>query len=198
MCHDQVTLKLPPMPILTWINKLGRGRCLFRPSTRLWGASANLCGASRVLPQGVPRAALACKFVKAGLMLGGAAAGRRPIAPAEAARPFRSEESGPMPRFEVSLLCLAALVFFGQVDLPGAEGDFGVRAGHAPIVTMLRPGLVRVVANGSGSKFVVLGGLAQFSQSTLNILADTATPINEFDAAELKPRSRRWRGTCRQ
>ncbi len=94
-----------------------------------------------------------------------------------------------MATFEVSLVCPEALVFFGeadQVDLPGAEGDLGVLAGHAPIVTALRPGIVRVITNGSDERFVVLGGIAEFSQSTLNILADTAARIDEFDAAELQ------------
>ena len=94
-----------------------------------------------------------------------------------------------MPTFEVSLVCPEALVFFGeadQVDLPGAEGDLGVLSGHAPIVTALRPGIVRVIMNGSDEKFVVLGGVAEFAQSSLNILANTATPIGEFDAADLR------------
>jgi F-type H+-transporting ATPase subunit epsilon len=94
-----------------------------------------------------------------------------------------------MPTFEVSLVCPEALVFVGeadQVDLPGAEGDLGVLAGHAPIVTALRPGIVRVVAHGRDEKFVILGGVAEFSASRLNILADSANPINEFDVAELK------------
>jgi len=94
-----------------------------------------------------------------------------------------------MPTFEVSLVCPEALVFVGdadQVDLPGAEGDLGVLAGHAPIVTALRPGVVRVITHGRDEKFVVLGGLAQFSDGSLNVLADTASPIDAFDLAELK------------
>jgi F-type H+-transporting ATPase subunit epsilon len=73
-----------------------------------------------------------------------------------------------------------------QVDLPGVEGDLGVLAGHAPIVTALRPGIVRVIAQGRDEKFVILGGIAEFSVSSLNILADSASPIEEFDVAELK------------
>jgi F-type H+-transporting ATPase subunit epsilon len=94
-----------------------------------------------------------------------------------------------MPTFEVSLVCPEAMVFVGdadQVDLPGTEGDLGVLAGHAPIVTTLRPGIIRVIAQGRDEKFVILGGVAEFSASTLNVLADTASPINEFDVAELK------------
>lgn len=96
-----------------------------------------------------------------------------------------------MPTFEVSLVSPEALVFLGeadQVDLPGAEGDLGVLAGHAPIVTALRPGIVRVIANGRDEKFVILGGIAEFSQSNLNILADIATSIAEFDIADLRAR----------
>ena len=94
-----------------------------------------------------------------------------------------------MSTFEVSLVCPEALVFVGdadQVDLPGAEGDLGVLAGHAPIVTALRPGIVRVIADGRDEKFVILGGVAEFAAASLNILADSASPIDEFDVAELK------------
>ena len=94
-----------------------------------------------------------------------------------------------MPTFEVSLVCPEALVFVGeadQVDLPGAEGDLGVLAGHAPIVTALRPGVVRVIAHGRDEKFVILGGVAEFSAASLSVLADSASPIDEFDAAELR------------
>jgi F-type H+-transporting ATPase subunit epsilon len=96
-----------------------------------------------------------------------------------------------MSTFEVSLVCPEAMVFAGdadQVDLPGAEGDLGVLAGHAPIVTSLRPGVIRVKAQGRDERFVILGGIAEFSASTLNILADSATPIDRFDVAELKTR----------
>src|SRR3974390_2647143 len=94
-----------------------------------------------------------------------------------------------MPTFEVSLFSWGALVCGGdadQVDLPGAEGDLGVLAGHAPIVTALRPGIIRGIAHGHNEKFVILGGVAEFSDSGLNILADSASPIDEFDVAELK------------
>ena len=94
-----------------------------------------------------------------------------------------------MPTIEVSLVCPEALVFAGeadQVDLPGAEGDLGVLAGHAPIVTALRPGIIRVIAHGRDDRFVILGGVAEFAASSLNVLADSASPIDKFDVAELK------------
>ncbi len=65
------------------------------------------------------------------------------------------------------------LVFSGevdQVDVPGAEGDFGVLAGHAPMVTTLRPGVLTVFAGGGQQKIVVLGGFAEVSAKGLTIL----------------------------
>jgi F-type H+-transporting ATPase subunit epsilon len=91
-----------------------------------------------------------------------------------------------MPTFETSLVSPEKLVFSGevdQVDLPGAEGDLGVLAGHEPMVTLLRPGIVVIRAGGDDRKFVVLGGLAELSRVELTILADTAQSIEEFDIA---------------
>lgn len=94
-----------------------------------------------------------------------------------------------MASIKISLVCPDALTFYGeadQADLPGIEGDMGVLAGHAPIVTMLRPGVVSVFVNGHHERFVVMGGTAEFSNSELTILADAAEPIAEFDVAALK------------
>lgn len=91
-----------------------------------------------------------------------------------------------MPTFQLSLVSPEKLLFAGQadqVDLPGVEGDFGVLAGHAPVVAQLRPGIVTAIAGGDRDSFVVLGGLAEFSQGELTILAETATPVGDFDLA---------------
>jgi len=73
-----------------------------------------------------------------------------------------------------------------QADLPGAEGDFGVLSGHAPIVAMLRPGLVTAINGIERRQFVVFGGLAEFSNDELTVLAETATAVEEFDVTGLK------------
>jgi F-type H+-transporting ATPase subunit epsilon len=88
--------------------------------------------------------------------------------------------------FHVSVASPERLLFSGQVeqvDLPGVEGDFGVLAGHAPIVAMLRPGTLRAIAGTVRNEFVVLGGLAEFSQAELTILAEAAFPTDNFDLA---------------
>jgi F-type H+-transporting ATPase subunit epsilon len=93
-----------------------------------------------------------------------------------------------MSAFQLSLVTPEKLLFSGQVDqvdLSGLDGDFGVLAGHAPIVAVLRPGIVTVMAGSLSERFVVLGGLAEFSQEDLTILADSASSVEEFDLAGL-------------
>ncbi len=76
------------------------------------------------------------------------------------------------------------LVFSGeveQVDVPGAEGDFGVLADHAPLVTTLRPGILTVHGAGGEQKIVVLGGFAEVSAQGLTVLADVAEAVEGID-----------------
>ena len=93
-----------------------------------------------------------------------------------------------MATFHFDLVSPEKLLFSGdvnQVDVPGAEGDFGVLAGHAPFVTTVRPGILTVYREGDPLKVVVNGGFAEVNPQGLTILADMAVPLEEFDRAEL-------------
>jgi F-type H+-transporting ATPase subunit epsilon len=72
-----------------------------------------------------------------------------------------------------------------QVDLPGAEGDMGILADHAPLVTPLRPGILTIFNGGARESVVVIGGIAEVSPAGLTVLADQATPREDFDTAML-------------
>lgn len=61
-----------------------------------------------------------------------------------------------------------------QVDAPGAEGDFGVLANHAPFMTTLKEGRVTVYNNGQVKAFDVQGGFADVTPDGLTILAEQA------------------------
>ena len=61
-----------------------------------------------------------------------------------------------------------------QVDAPGTEGDFGVLAGHAPFMTTLKEGLVRVYNAGQVRIFEVRGGFADVTPEGLTVLAEHA------------------------
>jgi F-type H+-transporting ATPase subunit epsilon len=92
-----------------------------------------------------------------------------------------------MATFHFDLVSPEKLTFSGevdQVDIPGTEGDFGVLAGHAPIVAAVRPGILTIITGGTKQKIIVLGGLAEMSESGLTVLADVATAIEELDKAK--------------
>jgi F-type H+-transporting ATPase subunit epsilon len=83
------------------------------------------------------------------------------------------------------------LVFSGevqQVDLPGAEGDFGVLENHAPTVATLRPGILTVHGPGGAQQIVVLGGFAEVSASGLTVLAEVAESVADMDRTVLSTR----------
>jgi F-type H+-transporting ATPase subunit epsilon len=89
-----------------------------------------------------------------------------------------------MANFHFELVSPEKLLFSGevqQVDLPGAEGDFGVLAQHAPMVTTLRPGILTVHGVDGEQKIVVLGGFAEVSVDGLTVLADVAEAVENID-----------------
>jgi F-type H+-transporting ATPase subunit epsilon len=61
-----------------------------------------------------------------------------------------------------------------QVDAPGSEGDFGVLAGHAPFMTALKEGPLRVHNDGTITTYEVRGGFADVTPEGLTILAEHA------------------------
>ena len=92
-----------------------------------------------------------------------------------------------MATFHFDLVSPEKLAFSGevdQVDIPGVEGDFGVLAGHAPVVAAIRPGILTVITGGTHEKIIVLGGLAEVSDKGLTVLADVATSLDEIDKAD--------------
>jgi F-type H+-transporting ATPase subunit epsilon len=92
-----------------------------------------------------------------------------------------------MATFHFDLVSPEKLAFAGdvdQVDVPGVEGDFGVLAGHAPVVAAIRPGILTIFTGGTKQKIIVLGGIAEVSEKGLTVLADVATSLEELDRAQ--------------
>jgi F-type H+-transporting ATPase subunit epsilon len=94
-----------------------------------------------------------------------------------------------MATFHFELVSPQSTAFSGevdQVDVPGAEGDFGVLAGHAPMISLIRPGVMKVYAAGETTEIVVLGGFAEVGPDGLTVLADVATSVEDLDRAVLQ------------
>jgi F-type H+-transporting ATPase subunit epsilon len=71
-----------------------------------------------------------------------------------------------------------------EVLVPGSEGDFTVLPNHAPVIAMLRPGILRVPGyDGPNGAIYVRGGLADVGPERLIVLAEQAVPLGQVDAA---------------
>lgn len=83
---------------------------------------------------------------------------------------------------------LASLVVT-EVQIPGSEGDLTAMAGHAPTITTLRPGILRVVSAEGTQDFAVTGGFAEITATATSVLAERAMPASQVTAdmmAEMK------------
>ena len=87
-------------------------------------------------------------------------------------------------------------IFSGLVEsiqVTGSEGEMGVQAGHAPLITALNPGMVRIVKQHGEEQFIyVAGGVLEVQPGAVTVLADTAVRAEDLDeqsAIEAKRRA---------
>ena len=76
------------------------------------------------------------------------------------------------------------MVFEGDVDivvLPGAAGEMGILPHHAPLLTTLKYGFIKVRQQGNEEIFTVAGGVAEIQPDIVTVLADAAENIEEID-----------------
>lgn len=88
-------------------------------------------------------------------------------------------------KLKFELVSPEKVVMSEQVDMvsvPGTEGEFGVFAGHAPVMTGIRPGMVDVtVDDKTNRRIFVRGGFAEITAQGLTILSEQAIPIEELN-----------------
>jgi F-type H+-transporting ATPase subunit epsilon len=76
------------------------------------------------------------------------------------------------------------MVFEGDVDivvLPGSAGEMGILPHHAPLLTTLKYGFIKVRQQGKEEVFTVAGGVAEVQPQIVTVLADAAENIEEID-----------------
>jgi len=85
-------------------------------------------------------------------------------------------------------------VFQGDVDivvLPGAAGEMGILPHHAPVLTTLKYGIIKVRRNNKEELFAVAGGVAEVQPTIITILADAAENIEDIDIVRAKAAKKR-------
>jgi F-type H+-transporting ATPase subunit epsilon len=72
-----------------------------------------------------------------------------------------------------------------EVQIPGADGDLTVMEGHAPTITTLRPGVLKIISAEGTKSYVVTGGFAEISATGVSVLAERAIPQEEVTQASM-------------
>ena len=85
-------------------------------------------------------------------------------------------------------------VFQGDVDivvLPGTDGEFGVLPHHAPVLTTLKYGVIKVRHADKEELFTVAGGIVEVQPDIVTVLADAAENVQEIDVARAESARKR-------
>lgn len=89
--------------------------------------------------------------------------------------------------FKCEIVSAEASIFSGEVEqviAAGIMGDLGILPGHAPLLTELQPGPVRVIHDGGQEEnYYVTGGFLEVQPEVVSILADTAARATDLDEA---------------
>ncbi len=76
-----------------------------------------------------------------------------------------------------------------MVTVPGGEGEYGVLPGHAPMITTMRPGVIRVYGDDETTItdcIFVAGGFAEVTEERCTVLVEEAMPVSELHQAQLE------------
>ncbi len=86
------------------------------------------------------------------------------------------------------------IVYQGEADivvLPGDEGEMGILPHHAPLLTTLKYGIIKVRAKGQETFYTVAGGIAEVQPDAVIVLADAAENVEEIDIARAESARKR-------
>jgi len=87
----------------------------------------------------------------------------------------------------VDIVSAEGAIFSGEADrvfVPGKMGDLGIAPRHAPLLTALRPGAIRVQTAEGEKAFYVTGGVLEIQPHLVSVLADSALHAHELDEAQ--------------
>lgn len=92
--------------------------------------------------------------------------------------------------FQFELVSPEKIVFSAEVTMatiPGEEGEFGVLAGHAPLISSIRPGTVTLtLPDNSQRKIFVSGGFADVNNKVCSIVAEEGVNVADIDRNEAR------------
>jgi F-type H+-transporting ATPase subunit epsilon len=102
-----------------------------------------------------------------------------------------------MEKLKVEVVTPEKVVLSGSADeviAPGADGLFGVRPGHTPLLSIISPGVLTVREDGQSQSFFVAGGFVEAGPDRVRVLADQVEPVGSIDLAAAQKRLDESRG----
>ena len=95
-----------------------------------------------------------------------------------------------MATLQVSIVSAEQAIFSGEADMvvaPGETGELGILPNHAPLLTRIKPGTVKVKLTGKAEEEVIYvsGGILEVQPKSLTILADTSIRAHDLDEAKV-------------
>lgn len=92
-------------------------------------------------------------------------------------------------KLHFSLVSPERELFSGEVDqvvVPGSDGQFGALVNHAPLMSVVKSGVIRIIAGNQETKMYVGGGIVDVSGKGVAILAEDAVDLNSIDKASFE------------
>lgn len=93
------------------------------------------------------------------------------------------------------------IVYQGEPDivvLPGVEGEMGILPNHAPVLTVLQFGVIRISSKGEEQYFTVSGGVVEVQPDQVTVLADSAENVAEIDVQRAEQARKRAEEALKQ
>lgn len=93
-----------------------------------------------------------------------------------------------MATLHIEVVSAEASIYSGEasfVALPGESGDLGILPGHAPLISRIRPGTMKIkTADGNEENIFIAGGILEIQPGTVTVLSDTAIRAADLDEAK--------------
>jgi F-type H+-transporting ATPase subunit epsilon len=99
-----------------------------------------------------------------------------------------------MATLHLEIVTAEKTIFSGEVDqvtVPGGGGVMGVLANHAPVLSTLKPGELRVKIGNTVDEYAIGGGFIDINNNKVTILADSAERADEIDGARAEAARKR-------
>ena len=96
--------------------------------------------------------------------------------------------------FHVDIVSAEREIFSGEAEMvfaPAELGELGITPRHAPLLTRMKPGTVRVLHGGEESVFYVSGGILEIQPHAVTVLSDTALRARDIDEAAAQEAKRK-------